>query len=428
MTDATLPAKRWWFILPVAFITYSLAYLDRANYGFAAASGIEHDLGISRSTSSLIGSLFFLGYFFFQVPGGIYAERRSVRKLVFVCLLAWGALAALSGVVTSIPALMLVRFALGIAEAAVMPCMLVFVTNWFSRRERSRANTVFLLGNPATVLWMSVVSGYMTQAWGWRVMFIAQGLPAVLWALVWVAVARDKPSHVKWLTTDEKALIESTLSQEQKGLAPVRNYREAFRTATVWKLAGTLFFQSLGFYGFLLWLPSILRHGTTLSMVNIGWLSAVPYLGAVLCMLPCSWMSDRLQNRRMFVAVPLAIAGIAFLLLYAFGASHFWMSFGLLTVAGVAMYVTFPPFFSIAPEVLPRTVVGGALALINSIGALGSFLGSFAVGYLSGLTGDPATSYLFMAAALVIAAALALSVPRSRQDAARTLAATTLTN
>ncbi|WP_250470031.1 MFS transporter [Caballeronia sp. GAFFF2] len=416
MPGTPLPMKRWWIILPIAFVTYSLAYLDRANYGFAAAAGIDHDLSISRSTSSLLGSLFFLGYFFFQIPGGMYAERRSVRRLIFFSLIAWGGLAALTGVVTSIPMLMAVRFALGIVEAAVMPCMLVYVSNWFVRRERSRANTIFLLGNPATILWMSVVSGYMVQSWGWRAMFIAQGLPAVLWAFVWIAVVRDKPSQVNWLSDADKLALETTLADEQKDLAPVKNYREAFKSTTVWKLAGVLFFQSLGFYGFLLWLPSILRHGATLSMVNTGWLSAVPYFGAVLCMLPVAWVSDRMQNRKLFVAVPLAIAASSFFALYFVGAGSFWMSFALLTIAGISMYVVFPPFFSIAPEVLPRTVAGGALALINSVGALGSFLGSYAVGYLTGLTGDPASSYLFMGGSLIVAVALASSVRRSHAE------------
>ncbi|MBU9731538.1 MFS transporter [Klebsiella variicola] len=414
MAGSSLPAKRWWIILPAAFITYSLAYLDRANYGFAAAAGIENDLGITHTTSSLLGSLFFLGYFFFQVPGGIYAERRSVRRLIFFSLIAWGLLAALTGVVTSIPVLMIVRFSLGIVEAAVLPALLVYVSNWFSREERSRANTVFLLGNPGTVLWMSFVSGYMIQEWGWRVMFIAQGLPAVAWAFIWILVVRDKPSQVSWLTPDEKQRIEATLSEEQKALPPVKNYREAFRTPVVWKLTGTLFFHSLGFYGFLLWLPTILRHGSTFDMVNIGWLSALPYLGAVLLMLPCAWLSDRLQNRRLFVAVPLFVAALAFFALYAVGGGNFWVSYGLLTLAGIAMYVVFPPFYAIAPEVLPRNVAGGAIALINSIGALGAFLGSYLVGILTGLTGDPATSYVFMGGALVVSLLLALSVQRER--------------
>ena len=115
--------KRWLYLIPLIFITYSLAYLDRANYGFASAVGIEQDLGISKSTSSLIGALFFLGYFFFQVPGAIYAQKYSVRKLVFCSLILWGVCAMATGLVTNIPMLMVIRVSLGIVEAAVQPAL-----------------------------------------------------------------------------------------------------------------------------------------------------------------------------------------------------------------------------------------------------------------------------------------------------------------
>ena len=141
MTSTSLAPRRWWAIMPIVFITYSLAYLDRANYGFASAAGINRDLGISPGLSSLIGALFFLGYFFFQLPGAVYAERRSVRTLVFVSLVLWGGCAALTGVVTNIASLMAIRFVLGVVEAAVMPAMLIFISNWFTKSERSRANT-----------------------------------------------------------------------------------------------------------------------------------------------------------------------------------------------------------------------------------------------------------------------------------------------
>jgi sugar phosphate permease len=139
--------RRWWTIMPIVFITYSLAYLDRANFGFASAAGINEDLGISKGLSSLIGALFFLGYFFFQIPGAIYAERRSVKRLVFVSLVLWGACASLTGIVSNVPSLMAIRFVLGVVEAAVMPAMLIFISNWFTKRERSRANT-FLSRQP----------------------------------------------------------------------------------------------------------------------------------------------------------------------------------------------------------------------------------------------------------------------------------------
>ncbi|WP_448945714.1 MFS transporter, partial [Klebsiella michiganensis] len=130
---AKLPARRWWYLMPIIFITYSLAYLDRANYGFAAAAGIESDLGITKGTASLIGALFFLGYFFFQVPGAIYAVKRSVRKMIFFSLILWGFCAAATGFVSNIPMLMAIRFTLGVVEAAVMPAMLIYISNWFTK-------------------------------------------------------------------------------------------------------------------------------------------------------------------------------------------------------------------------------------------------------------------------------------------------------
>jgi sugar phosphate permease len=409
-TSPKLAVRRWWAIMPIVFITYSLAYLDRANYGFAAAAGINHDLGISKGLSSLIGALFFLGYFFFQIPGAIYAERRSVKKLVFVSLILWGGCAALTGMVSNIPSLMAIRFALGVVEAAVMPAMLVFIANWFTKSERSRANTFLILGNPVTVLWMSVVSGYLVNSFGWRHMFIAEGAPAILWAVIWWFIVKDKPAQVNWLTDQEKNDLDATLRAEQAAIKPVKNYREAFKSPAVIKLCAQYFCWSIGVYGFVLWLPSILKNGSTLGMVETGWLSAVPYLAATIAMLLASWASDKLQARKAFVWPFLLIGAVAFAGSYLLGSTNFWASYALLVIAGAAMYAPYGPFFAIVPELLPKNVAGGAMALINSMGALGSFVGSYFVGYLNGATGSPAASYVFMSVALLLSVWLTLAV------------------
>src|ERR1700712_3454971 len=156
-----LAKSRWWRIMPLVFITYSLAYLDRANYGLAAAAGMAKDLSITQGMSSLIGSLFLLGYFAFQIPGAIYAERYSVRRLIIASMVVWGLCSALTGVISNVTGLLVIRFVMGIAEAAVMPAMLIYIARWFTRSERSMANTLFILGNPVTVLWMSILSGYL---------------------------------------------------------------------------------------------------------------------------------------------------------------------------------------------------------------------------------------------------------------------------
>ncbi|EPL6453921.1 MULTISPECIES: MFS transporter [Providencia] len=415
MTTRAPAMSRWWRIMPIVFITYSLAYLDRANYSFAAAAGINADLGITKGMSSLLGSLFFLGYFFFQIPGAIYAEKRSVRKLIFACIFLWGIFASLTGMVSNIPMLVIIRFSLGVVEAAVMPAMLIYISNWFTQSERSRANTFLILGNPVTVLWMSVLSGYLIQAFGWREMFIIEGVPAVLWAFFWWRTARDKPSQVNWLSPQEKADLDKILSDEQKNIKPVRNYREAFKSRNVVLLCAQYFCWSIGVYGFVLWLPSIIRGASNLGMVETGWLSAVPYLAATLAMILVSWASDRMHNRKLFVWPMLLIGAVCFLGSYMLGNSNFWLSYTLLVIAGAAMYAPYGPFFAIIPEMLPKNVAGGAMALINSMGALGSFFGSWFVGYLNGATGSPSASYMFMGLALLASVFFTLIVKPNQE-------------
>jgi sugar phosphate permease len=416
MHTLKLAARRWWYIMPIVFITYSLAYLDRANYGFAAASGMAEDLNITPGLSSLLGALFFLGYFFFQVPGAIYAQKNSVKKLIFVSLILWGGLATLTGVVSNAYTLIAIRFMLGVVEAAVMPAMLVYLCHWFTRAERSRANTFLILGNPVTMLWMSVVSGYLVQHYSWRWMFIVEGLPAVLWAFIWWRLADDRPSEAKWLSLQEKQDLQSALDAEQVGMTPVKNYAAAFRSPKVILLALQFFCWSIGVYGFVLWLPSILKQGAHMDMIEAGWLSALPYLAAVIAMLGVSWGSDKLQKRKRFVWPPLLIASIAFYGSYALGAEHFWLSYTLLVIAGACMYAPYGPFFAIIPEILPSNVAGGAMALINSMGALGSFSGSYLVGYLNSETGSPGASYLLMSGALLISVLLTLMLKPTTKD------------
>ena len=421
--NTKLPApSRWWHIMPIVFITYSLAYLDRANYSFAAAAGINEDLGITKGMSSLRGSLFFLGYFFFQIPGAIYAEKRSVRKLIFLCVLLWGACATLTGLVSNIPMLIIIRFTLGVVEAAVMPAMLIYISNWFTKSERSRANTFLILGNPVTVLWMSVLSGYLIQALGWREMFILEGFPAVLWAFYWWKTARDKPQQVSWLTQQEKDDLNEIMVNEQKNIKPVRNYAEAMKSKNVILLCAQYFCWSIGVYGFVLWLPSIIRGASNMGMVETGWLSSVPYLAATIAMITVSWLSDRMQNRKMFVWPMLLIGAICFLGSFLLGTDNFWLSYTLLVIAGASMYAPYGPFFAIIPEMLPKNVAGGAMALINSMGALGSFIGSWVVGYLNGATGSPGASYIFMGSALFVSVILTLIVkPNADEQSAHSL-------
>lgn len=411
----TIAKQRWIRLIPIAFITYSLAYLDRANFGFAAAGGMAKDLNITAAMSSLLGSLFFLGYFFFQIPGALYAANKSAKKLIFWSLIFWGALAMATGMVSNVSFLIVIRFMLGVVESAVMPAMLIFLSRWFTKSERSRANTFLILGNPVTILWMSILSGYLIEALGWRWMFIIEGAPAIIWAFFWWHWIDDKPGSAKWLTAEEKKNLEERLQLEQQNIKPVKNYAEAFRSRTVILLCLQYALWSIGVYGFVMWLPSILNAAPDSNIVTTGWLAAVPYVLAIIAMLAASYFSDKTLNRKSFVWPFLLMGAVAFYASYLVGADHFWLSFLLLVIAGGAMYAPYGPFFAIITEVLPKNVSAGAIALINSFGALGSFAGAYLVGYLNGATGGFGASYIFMSGSLFLSALLTMIVVKEKK-------------
>jgi len=403
--------KRWLFLLPAVFVTYSLAYLDRANFGFGAAAGMAATLHITGSQTSLLGSLFFLGYFAFQLPGAAVAKRVGVTRLVFVLLIAWGICAALTGVIQVFWLLAIDRVLLGIAESLIFPAMVYLLSSWFTRAERSRANAFLIIGNPATVLWMSIVTGYLIQSFGWQKTFIIEGLPSIAWAVIWIAIVRDKPSQARWLSPDAAETLEAALAQEQAAIASVDTVRKALLRPDVLLLAAQYFFWSLGIYGFVLWLPTMVRQGAAATMGRTGLLSAIPYLAALLLMSLVAHVSDKTQRRVSLVWPFLLVGGLALLGSFLLAQYSFPLAFTCLVLGGACMYAPYGPFFAIIPERLPRNVIAEVLALINSAGALGGFVGTYFVGLLQALTGTSRAGFLLMSVALLCSAILFLPMP-----------------
>jgi sugar phosphate permease len=415
--------KRWLYILPSVFITYSLAYLDRANYGFGAAAGLADTLHISGSRSALLGALFFLGYFLFQIPGAAFAQRKSARFLVFFALVSWGVLASLTGVIRNFWLLAFDRLFLGAAESFILPAMLILLTNWFTRAERSRTNTLLILGNPVTVLWMSLVTGYLIKAVGWQMTFVLEGIPSVLWGFVWLLVIRDHPHQAPWLSSKSCAALQDQLEREQWLLPKVENMTSALRRPSVILLSVQYFFWSLGVYGFVLWLPSIIQKGAAKGIAITGLLSAVPYVFAVLSMLLIGYFSDKSFRRKRFIWPFLILSGVALLGSYLMAGESFWWSYGFLIVAGAAMYAPYGPFFAIVPEILPKNVAGEVTALVNSCGALGGFAGTWLVGLLAARTGNSRAGFLLMSVSLVLSGIIILCMRAASNDSLSTLPA-----
>jgi sugar phosphate permease len=413
--------KRWLIILPAAFVTYSLAYVDRANYGFGAAAGLAQTLKISNSRSALLGALFFFGYFLFQVPGAAYARRTSTRNLIFFALVVWGVLASLTGVIRNFWLLALDRTLLGVAESFIFPAMLILLTNWFTRAERSRTNTLLLLGNPVTVLWMSAATGYLIRSFGWQMAFVLEGLPSVLWAFGWLYLVRDRPEEARWMSPEASVQLNQQLEREQWLLPQVADFKSALRNPNVLLLCLQYFCWSVGVYGFVLWLPTIIQGGASHGIEIVGLLSGIPYLFAIILMLIVAHYSDRSFRRRRFVWAFLIMSGVALFGSYVTVSTSFWSAYGFLILAGACMYAPYGPFFAIMPEMLPKNVSGEVTALVNSCGALGSFIGAWFVGLLQARTGNSRASFLLMAISLMAAGVIILCLRGPSNDTLATL-------
>ncbi|MEV6792181.1 MFS transporter [Streptomyces sp. NPDC051320] len=422
-------------LMPVAFVTYSLAYLDKSNYSIASAGGMADTLHLSAGLDSLIAASFFLGYFLFQIPGTIYAEQRSARRLVASCTVVWGMLAVLQGVLSSPGQLIAVRFALGMVEGAVLPSMVMLLGRWFSKRERGRANTLLILGNPITVMWLSAFSGWLISVSDWRLMFILEGVPSVIWGLLCLRLIKDRPADARWLAPEERATLETSLAAEQRtsdqrtsggaprtGATTADEYRKVLRARPVLVLAAQYFFWSFGMYGFIFWLPAIVKDGSGAGIGATGLLTAVPYAFAAVAMLLNSRFSDRSGRRRIAVWPWLAAGAVALGCSYAAG-SDFPLAFTLLIVAGLCMYAPYGPYFALVSELAPAGVSGAAVALVNSLGALGSFAGTYLVGWVRGTSLGDAGAFAFMAVCTLISAALMLTVREPRLPDADGLAA-----
>ena len=243
-------------------------------------------------------------------------------------------------------------------------------------------------------------------------MFIIEGIPAIAWAFVWWKIAEDDPSKAGWLSQQEKTNLKERIAAEQQQIVPVKNYAAMFRSRVVILLSIQYFLWSIGVYGFVMWLPSIIRSAPSIDIVATGWLSSIPYVFAIIGMLLASYFSDKTGRRKEFVWPLLLIGALAFYGSYLLGPDHFWLSFVLLVIAGMMMYAPYGPFFAIVPELLPQNVAGVAMALVNSFGALGSFVGAYIVGRLNAETGGFGSSYLFMSVSLLLSAVVTVVAVR----------------
>jgi MFS family permease len=410
MSAQNIPAKRWWRVIPVAFLMYTIAAMDRNNIGFGFA-GMEKDLGIGATYAGLAGGIFFFGYLFLQIPGGLLAERWSAKKFVTMALLTWGIFAVLTGFVQNLTQLLIVRFLLGVAEGGVWPATLVLLSKWFPLRERARANSFWMMCIPVASIIMSPLSGFILSHSDWRTMFIIEGLPPFFWAIVWWFLIDEEPSKAKWISAEEREYLEKTLAEERKSAAKqAGNFRDALKNRNVLLLVLVYFLIQVGFYGYTLWLPTVVKSLSGGNNLMVGILSSLPWIAALFGLVINSRHSDKTNERKGHVAVAVIGGGIFLLISALTGKASPVISILALILCMGFLFSYAGVFWAIPPNFLAGDVMGAAMGLINAIGNLGGFFGPFIVGYLITTTHSVMFGMIFLVASLILSGILVMRV------------------
>ena len=419
VADTALSKVRW-RLIPFLFMLYIVAYLDRVNVGFAAID-MNRDLGFSAAVYGLGSGIFFLSYTLFEVPSNLILARVGVRVWIARIMFTWGVFATAMMFVNSAATFYTLRFLLGIAEAGFFPGIILYLTHWFPARERARAVGLFMTATAMAGVIGAPISSALLQLHGiaglhgWQWLFLIEGLPAMLLAPIVLLFMTERPSDAKWLTADERAWLAREMAEEHAQTAHAHvTLRAALTSPRLWIVSLPYFCIVIAFYGVSFWLPQIVQSSSAYSSAMVVLLSAIPYVSATIGLVVLGISSDRTSERRWHVAAPCLIGATGFVLTVLAPASPAY-ALATLSIAAFGIWGTLGPYWTLPTAFLRGTAAAGGIALVNSVGNLGGFVGPFLVGWIREATGGFTAGLLTLAAILVVGAWITLAIVPARK-------------
>ncbi|MCC7177433.1 MAG: MFS transporter [Acidobacteria bacterium] len=402
-------------LVPFLFLCYIFAYLDRINVGFAALQ-MNTALGFSAAVYGFGAGIFFVSYTAFEIPSNIILAKVGARRWIARIMISWGLISAAMLFVRDAPTFYALRFLLGAAEAGFFPGIIYYLTRWVPARERARTVATFM----TAVVTAGIVGGPVSGALltldglgglaGWQWMFLLEGLPAAAMGLVVLRVLKETPDEAPWLTSGEREALASALAAEASGQEErAHGVGDALRHPWLWVLALVYFVVPVALYAFGFFLPQLLQAAFAGTPFQIGLLSALPYVAGAVGMVVTSRHSDRTGERRWHVAGGAVVAGAAFV------ATAFVQglvpSLVLLSIAMLGLASMFGPFWTLATSFVHGVGAAAGIALINSVGNIGGFVGPYGIGYLRDATGGFSAGLVAIGVVVALGGALVLVVP-----------------
>lgn len=411
-------SKNAWRLVPVLGLAYLFNYLDRTSVGFAALQ-MNNALGLSATQFGWGAGILFFSYCVLEVPSNMMMYRFGARRWLARIMITWGLTAAATAFAVGPYSFYAIRFLLGVFEAGFFPGVIWYISIWFPARHRTRVLAMFMAATPLSSLLGSPISAAllgMDGFWGlggWQWMFLIEGLPACLLGIVCLLVLADTPDQASWLSAEERDALLSELARDRHE-KPKKDLWAAVKDVRVLMLTGITFAFTIGSYGIGIWLPIILKnHG--LANMDIGWLTAVPYLFATVVMLLWARLVDHAGRKiyHLMAALILGAAGLALSVsFFSLIPALICLTFALIgTISARTIFYTIPQGF------LTGAAAAGGIAFINSVGAFGGFVGPYMVGLLKDTTGSFDAGMLCMSGVLVLATLLAWSLKLVIRDA-----------
>ena len=420
-SDITAQAvrKAAWRLIPLLALGYLISYIDRTNIGIAALT-MNRELGLSATQFGFAGGMFYVGYVSLELPSNLALRRFGARRWLARIMVSWGLAAAATSLATGPTSFYGLRMLVGACEAGFYPGVIYYLSTWFPASVRARTFGWFILSNPLS----SVVSGPLSTALlqrmdgilghsGWRWLLVCEGLPACILGFITFYVLPDRPREARWLTTAQGVALESSLAAE-RGAHITGDLWSAVRDSRVLVMAVSYFCLIAAVLGVTLWLPQILKQ-RGLTTTQIGYASALPYLLASVGMIIWSAHMDRTRRFLANYVVGCWAAALGLAVAAAFDSLPILLAGISVTLIGANSCR--PALFSMLPAFVQGAAAAGAIALVNSIGNLGGFLGPITVGWLRDATGSFAAGLFGLAGLLTLAGAIALFLPRVERRA-----------
>lgn len=408
-----------WRILPILTVSYIFAYLDRINVGIAKLQ-MSSDLAFSEAVYGLGAGIFFIGFFFFQVPSNMALHRFGARRLLAILLVSWAIIAPLTALVTTPFQFYAVRFLLGLAESGFYPGVILYLSLWFPSYRRGKMFALFAAAVPLSGLLGGPVSGWIMDYFhhahglaGWQWLFIIQGVPSLLIGLLVLWLLPDRMEQAHWLSAEEKALLESRLKEDaQQAFSSEEQatLRSVLGNGKLWLLTFIYFCLIAGFYTVSFWLPTLVRNAGVEDVFTVGLLTTIPYAAAMITMMVAARSADKHRERRWHLAVIAIIGGVG-MVISAIYSDNLWIAMFGLTLGAAGGLSTLPLFWSLPTAFLGGTMAAVGIALINSFGNLAGFVAPWLMGILTDLTHSTLTGMLIISCTLFVGAAAIFLIP-----------------